>query len=852
MRFVNFLLLFLIFPVVVQAQAPIPTTEKFSIKGKVSESETGQIMEYVNVVVYSARDSSMVTGTISQSDGSFEIIMKSPGKYYITVDFIGYEKQIIDNVLLRPGSETYDAGEIKLNPARVGIKEVEVVAEKPFISYQLDKKVVDVSGNPAAQGGTAVEALENVPSIQTDMEGNVTLRGSSNFTVLIDGRPSLITGTDALNQVPASAIDKIEIITNPSVKYDPDGTTGIINIISKKGKLKGHSLVTNLSAGTSPMYSAAVNYSYRKNKMTVTGGINYRNYQGEMHRTSDQLMNEDVQTGTGLDTLIRRLNNATGNMKHGGSSFKLGFDYELFKGNVLTVGTSYNTFAFGRGSNSEISSYYDNSQINNISFSSSDHTHNGLQFNIGDRHVFNDNQKHYLTIDATYQPSSGTSNDVIETGRTILDWEFDPADTNYSNEKSDVTESLSEFRLEVDYQRPITDKIIFETGYTLRNDNDNQKYNQFSHFTNSDDWMQDYADESSFSRTINAGWALVKGEVKSFNLSAGLRVEHTDRQLNTVKDDYDFNYNKWGYYPSFAISKNLGKENTLQATYSKRINRPRDWHLNPFPRLSDGYTQFLPNPELEPEYASAYEMNYQKSWGPSFVSVETFYNNTENKMERIKQFRGDTIVHTMTNLGSDKRYGGELGGQIKVNKWLSFNPTITAYYYVLDGKYQYLNLDSVANFNALTGENEFKTEYNYEYKDTLVKSSTFDARLFTNIMLSSKSRIQLMAYYRGAENEIDDQDEAMYWLSTAVRQDFMDRKLTVTLRVDDMFGTRKQKETSITSDYTVYSERYRKSPQFVLSVNFKLNQNNDRKRNGQSDHGGMDEGGGGEEMDMGF
>jgi hypothetical protein len=338
--------------------------------------------------------------------------------------------------------------------------------------------------------------------------------------------------------------------------------------------------------------------------------------------------------------------------------------------------------------------------------------------------------------------------------------------------------------------------------------------------------LPDFEDKSDYSRSINAGWALVKGELFGLSFSGGLRLEHTDRSLKTVKDNYKFNYNYLGYYPSFSISKEVGKGNTLQASYSKRINRPRPRHLNPFPSLSDGYSIFKPNPELEPEYASAYEVNFQKSLGgTSFLSLETFYHNTNNKMERLQMTENDTLyIYTMKNQGSDQRIGAELGGHIKVNKWFSFMPGITAYYYKLNG--EYLGVPKT------------------------VTNSLVNGRLTGNFIFPTKTRLQILGFYRGPEEEIDEQEEAMYWLSAAVRQEFLDRKLAVTLRVDDIFSSRKRVGKVYSENSIVYTERYRESPLFVLSASLRLNQQND-KRKGNSEHHNSDRDNGGG-MDMEF
>jgi outer membrane receptor protein involved in Fe transport len=497
------------------------------------------------------------------------------------------------------------------------------------------------------------------------------------------------------------------------------------------------------------------------------------------------------------------------------------------EGNVMNVGLTYNNFTFSRESESKISNFYGEPfQTNKVSKNGFSVNPQSWQLNIGDRHVFNNNQQHYLSVDATFQVRQGPQINRIETNLANSSWSITGQDT--IDQKTEIIEDGKRLRIELDYMQPVGDNFIVEAGYTLRSDVEDQEFLLYNRDFDADVWTEVIGsdDFSHYSRVINAGWALFKGKIIGLNVSGGLRIEHTDRHVETEKDNYSFDYNYLGRYPSFAISKEFLKGNTLQASYSKRIERPKPWHLNPFPRLSDGYSIYIPNPELEPEYASAWELNYQKSLGGiSFLSLETFYHLTKNKIERLDITDSDTLlVFTRTNLNSDKRFGAELGGQIKVTDWFSFMPGLTAYYYEAEGD--------------IKGESRS------------VNDVIFNGRLTTNFNLPTKTRLQLLGFYRGPEVEISEEEQAMYWISAAVRQEFMDRKLSVSLRVDDIFSTRIRKETSYSENSFIYSEGSRKSPVFVLSLTLLLNQNPE-KRNGLNGTG-RNNGDGGGGMDMDF
>ena len=256
-----------------------------TIKGIVQDSKLEQALPYATVALYKTIDSSLVTGTITNGNGNFNLSGISEGNYYIEIDFIGFQKITVANIEYNDPYQQIDLGVIQLNPSSIELEEVTIKNNEPFLQYKIDRKVVNVSQHINAAGGSAIDVLENTPSVDTDMEGNVTLRGSSNFKVLIDGKPTILQGSDALSQLPASAIEEIEIITNPSAKYDPDGTAGIINVKLKKSKSSGLTGLISGSVGSSPLYSGNILLNYKLDKINFTAGAtsNYNN--GSMSKT---------------------------------------------------------------------------------------------------------------------------------------------------------------------------------------------------------------------------------------------------------------------------------------------------------------------------------------------------------------------------------------------------------------------------------------------------------------------------------------------------------------------------------------------------------------------------------------
>jgi len=797
-------LVFLLFSVFVFAQP-----QEYVIKGRVLENSSKQPLGYANVAIYSVEKSALVTGTITDDDGDFSLTVKKAGKYYLEIQFLGYKKKRVDEVDLK-ASKNINIGTVLLSPDEIAIAEVGVVAEKPMMRYEVDRKVIDVSHNPMAQGGSAVEALENVPSISVDMEGSVSLRGSSNFTVLIDGRQSPLSGSDALNQIPANAIAEIEIITNPSAKYDPDGTGGIINIITKKGRLKGHSFIANLSAGTSPMLSGDFSYTYRHKKYEWMLSAGYKNADVSFYHQDDQYMKVYDSVADGYyDSNV--FTDKEGNMIHGRSSVKTAVDLFLSDNNTLNIGGGFYSYHFARKFTSLIEIHqkpFNLAQIDSLEKSvlGFDVSPKRFQINVGDRHIFKGNQKHYFSADFLYKSGDEFSNDF---STKYGDWN---SEILLADDRSETEEKSDEMRLELNYAQPFSGGYMLETGFTFRNKSYTHQYSRFEE-TETDSWLElpELRDQADFNRNIYAGWAVFKGKTRYFDYSFGLRVEHTDRKIKTEKDNWDFKYNYLGWYPSVSLMRKWDKGHSLQASYSKRLDRPRDHHMNPFPSLSDGYFIYVPNPELKPEIASSFELNYQKEWKQNFVAVESFYRYVKDEIDRVSEVRNDTLTRTIINIGSVSDAGLEATANVKMLKWWGWNINASGSYHIIEDE----SIDSGSD----KGSFEFRSS----------ATATFD--------ILKKWKLQAMVFYRGPREKIDASREHMYWFSAAIRRDLFDRKLTVSLRGDDLFSTRRREEEQIAENLSLYRSGHRQSPLFVFALSYKFNSNPDRKGRRGSENG---------------
>ena len=315
------------------------------LKGQILDRQLNQPMEYANLVLYRLIDSAMVSGTVADATGNFRLEKIPFGRFYAIAYFIGYNKTVINEIRITPREKEADLGKIFLDQAATKLQGVEIVADKSPVEFRIDKKIVNVSQDLVGSTGTAVTVLENVPSVQVDIEGNVTMRGSGNFTVLIDSKPSVLKGSDALEQIPASTIDHIEIITNPSARYDPDGVGGIINVVLKKNKLSGLNGVINAGISTGNKYETDFTLNYRTKNFNIFGGADFNYREFWMRGKSNYITYYDSVTN-------HRDSEMKGQMKRNGYSARAGMDYYLTEKSTLTLSGRLGFMSFGRDSKS--------------------------------------------------------------------------------------------------------------------------------------------------------------------------------------------------------------------------------------------------------------------------------------------------------------------------------------------------------------------------------------------------------------------------------------------------------------------------------------------------------------------
>lgn len=789
------------------AQRPSPGNQSPSgeITGQVFDKNTSAPLEYANIALYSIKDSTLVTGAIADSTGHFVLDGVRFGKFYMAIDFIGYKKEIIDEITMRPPEMKKSVGKVYLRPAAKALQGVDITAEKNRVEYKIDKKIINVSKDLNAAGGTAVDVLRNTPSVEVDIEGNVSLRGSENFKVYIDGKPTVLEGNDLLKQLPAGSIDQIEIITNPSVKYDPDGTGGIINVKMKEEHRGGFNGIVNGSLSSNESYSGDFLLNYKTGKFNFFAGADVRDYKSD----GNGMINRQTFF---LDTTFFYDSDKSRTRKHNGYSFETGMDYHINNRNTISLSGKAGHYGFGFDFDSDIHSYTapfsDLSEEYLVNKNVFDRSGDYYRGDINYQLQFDDNG-HNLQALAYF---SYGDDEQLETQEDFMaDSDYEINDEFPEKIKATEEETDNNARFKIDYVRPLPGKGKFEAGVQSRLKSEESQY-AFNYFDYAQQlWVDADSLSSDFTyhRNISSAYATYSGSIGIVGLKAGFRGEYTDREIAKSSGE-SYVVDRWDWFPSLHLSLDLDKENKVQASYSKRIRRPRGWFLDPVISYRDKYNVRRGNPELEPEYTHSFELSYMKRFDGGFATLEGYYRNTINEFTRLSQlYTQEIMLMTFENLNSEKNMGAELMINTDITEWWRMN--------VSGNFYRYQVSDEIEGEDISRESNNWSLRFN----------SDFD--LFAN------SRLQLRGYYRGPSVTIQGERSSFFYTSIAYRQDFMDKKLNLTLSMRDVFGTMKREYITDQPDYYVKQKFERESQILRLSVSYKIN---DYKRKRRGENGG--------------
>ncbi len=782
------------------------------ILGKVVDSQTGEALQYTNVVLYSVRDSSLVTGTITEKNGEFHLESVKGGRYYLKVNFVGYKNEIVKDIAISPKLTHIDLGKVSLVMKAEILDAFEVTSEKSGIEFKMDKKVVNVAKFYTATGGTTVDILENVPSIAVDAERNVTLRGSSGFTVLVDGRPTVMPAADVLEQYPASSIESIEIITNPSAKYDPEGTAGIINIVTKKQKQLGLSGIANVNLGMYDNYGGDILIQVKNKKANWYVGIdaNKRGRVGtqETYNATSYSDTVNVVGGEGEYEGYR----TSGSLRAGIDLKLSNKNYWLIEGSVQTSDRKRsNELDYIESSNGVVLDTYN-------SLNESSRVGTNWNVNSDYTHKFKGDKKKF-TWQVSWSESQGDEYNLNE----LFDQEDNQLRTGQRT--TEVGPNLKG-QTRLNFENEINDSLRYEIGYQGTYDASKDEFGTSLYDLGTKEYVtiDSVGRNSEFYRMIHAPYMVVAGSRKKFGYQLGLRTEFTNRNTKIVGENEEYPIDRVDLFPTVHFSFELPKKHSLMASYTRRIERSRPWELEPYVTARDQWNYRSGNPNIDPEYIDAMEIGYQKRFDKIFFSAETYYRFTHDKVERIRQAypeKGSGVtIEIPENVGTDQSLGVEFMAKTKIKKWWDISLMGNFYDYRVQGEYT----DYVNN-----------RTYNFDNSST-----NFTVRLNQTFTVVESTKIQFNGSYNSPTASAQGKRSGFVNFTAAIRTEVLHKKLAFNLQFRNLFATALHESESYGPNFESRSKMVMAGPVIKFTATYRLNNYKARAKR-TNDAGGADE-----------
>ena len=777
-------------------------TEKGAqITGKVIDASTKQGMEFANISLRKTGSKEFIKGTVSDQLGTFRLDGVSNGNYVVAVSVVGYatfEKELT----IGTGQKTINLRNILLKEDTQLLNEVQVVGQRSQMKFEIDRKVFNVDQSLATAGGSASDVLGNIPSVQVDPEGEVSLRGNSSVTVWINGKESGLSADNRaqiLEQLPAESIERVEVITNPSAKYNPEGTAGIINIVLKKNRKAGYYGSLQAGVDTRGGYNAAgnVNFSSGKFESFVNVGTRVRKSEGEGY-TNRQNLDDNGNPVSYLNQLRN--------------------DEDTRKPVIFRAGTTYHAtdkdhFSFngfgllGRGDETDWLNYTSNipgSFTNSLRTSAEKRKMNIGNFEIGYKRDFS--EKSNLDLSASYNLVNITPESSF---LQVSNYAGGTSTSSYQFQENVMKPRKWEFQ--ADYVTEFGEQNKIEAGYKGEFLTSKSKVSTYSGTSEGNAaFNEGLYNNFTYDQNVNALYATYSKRINRFGIQLGLRGEHTRTNTNSLgynqsetdhpayKDDY------FSFYPSAFLSYQLPSNNELQLNYTRRVSRPWGGQLNPFVNLTDSTNISYGNPLLLPQYSNSLELNYIKNWESHTLSASLYYRNTDNVIQRISYRDGDIMKSTFENIAKTQSAGTELILKNNLFRMIDLTSTLNFYYNKLDG-FSYLPAGATT---PVVGEAD--------------EDFSWSARIIANVMLPWGVSLQATGDYNSRELVAQGYRKANHAIDLGLRKSFLDRKLSLTINTRDLLNSRKRETITSGSGFSQESvfARSGRTVGFTLTYNF--------------------------------
>ena len=807
------------------------TPQSINITGMVFDQETGHALEYATLVLQSVQRPDRITGGITDITGKFEV-ETFPGRYHVRVEYLGYKTYELKDQVFRTST---DLGRITLSIDAEQLEAVEVVGERTTVELRLDKKVYNVGSDLTVRGGSVTDVLDNVPSVTVDVEGNISLRGNESVRILINGKPSALSGLnpETLQQLPAEAIEKVEVITNPSARYDAEGTAGILNIVLKQSKTAGLNGSLNLFAGQPDNFGGALSLNLRREKFNIFTNTTYRYRNAPGNALFEQEnFNPDGTTASFQDEIRDYQRERKG--------FNTNIGFELFFDDTSSL---TNSFVYRNSTGNSLTNIdffnFDGSRnptIRRNRFTNEDEEDQNIQYSVNFVKRF-EKDGHELTMD--YQFSSGYDfeNSIIE--EVILGDNIDLPTEQTINDESQERQLL-----QMDYVLPFgkDNQSQFELGYRGTFNNFNTDFD-FGILDNGIlDVDPNFSNELNYKEYVNAAYVQLGTKYKKFNILGGMRMEASDIGIELVNtgEVTDKDYVDW--FPSIFLGYEFSEKEQLTISYSRRLRRPRSRFINPFPSRSSNTNLFQGNPDLDPTYTNAFDFGYLKRWDKFTFNTSAYYNRSTGVFQFIQQETGDFVEienpddpgnpvlvpvqrRTPINLATDERIGWEFTTTFVPKRSWRLTWNLNLFQQNLRGDYTYTDFQGeviTQNFDA--------------------DNFTWFTRLSAKVPLPYKVDFQTNVFYRGPTRNAQSENKGILSTNLAFSKDVVKDKATVSLNVSDLFNSRKRRSETRTDNVFTYSEFQWRERQITLSFLYRFNEQQDqRSRRRRNGNGGEDD-----------
>lgn len=802
---------FLLISTLVFSQRPQNArTQSVTISGKVVDKDNGRPLEYATFILESVRNPENVTGGITDIDGNFEIETR-PGMYNISIEYISYLTYKKENELIRANA---DLGTFELSLDVERLDEVEVVAERTTVELRLDKKIYNVGQDLTVRGGTVSDVLDNVPSVSVDVEGNVELRGNGDVRILINGKPSALTGlnsTDALRQLPAESIEKVEVITSPSARYDAEGSGGIINIILRRSKLQGLNGALTGNVGYPEQYGLNGNLNFRTGDINffTNAGYNYRNRPGNSFNATNFFDSDGNFTNSLTeDEETERISDR----------YTANFGVEWYVNETSSITQSLffrESDESNESTNNFIQLNTDGSTSTGFRFDPESETDKTFQYALNYDKQFNGNSDHKLTFDFQYEESDEVEESLI-------------VQNGFDSESVRTAEDQRRVFFQTDYVQPIGKAGSFEIGYRGDFNKLNSDYDvEFISPTEEELGITNPSNVLDYKETINAFYTQYGNKFGKFSFLSGLRYETTRLIINQLETN-DFNRNNFdGWFPTLNVNYELSEMESFQFGYNRRIRRPRSFFLNPFPNRTSPTNLFQGNPSLIPSFSNQVDLGYLRRWEKVTINASVYFQRATNVITFITEDTGDDTVfngeltsiirRTPVNLAKNDRFGLDANVNFRPTRKWNSNIGVNLFNLVTRGDFNGQNFDA--------------------------ENLSWFIRLNNKITLPADIDWQTRIFYRGPSETAQTRNQGIFSLSLAFSKDFWDDKASLAFNVSDVFNSRKRQSFTQTPFFESDSEFQRRVRSFNLALTYRFNQKKQRARQER------DDGGGGEEFD---